>query len=92
MLDKTPPDIPSGVVIAVQLFTALLTLKLLTITVVLVREPTLPVTTSLTRVSRRNVVHLNTVFFGLVIDVPLEFPKRPLLELTRVRDTPTNMS
>ena len=41
MLDKTPPDVPSGVVIAVQLLPAFQTLELVTITVVLVREPAL---------------------------------------------------
>lgn len=79
MLNKTPPNVPGGVVIAVQLFSTLQTLKLITVTVVLVREPTLAVTTPLTRVCRIHVVHVDSVFFGFVFDVSVEFSKRPLL-------------
>ena len=81
MLDKTPPDIPSGVVIAVQLLPAFQTLELVTITVVLVREPALTVTAPLTRVLRCNIIHVDAVFFGFVFDMALEFTERPLLEL-----------
>ncbi|ERG93655.1 MAG: hypothetical protein J07HQW2_00088 [Haloquadratum walsbyi J07HQW2] len=64
-----------------QFFPALQALKLVTVAVVLVREPTLAVTTPLTRISRRNVFYVNTVFLGFVFDVALEFAERPLLEL-----------
>ena len=81
MLDKTPPNIPSGVVIAVQLFFAFQTLELVTITVAFVREPTLTVAAPLTRICRRNIVHVDSVLFGFVFDMALEFSERPLLEL-----------
>ena len=47
VLDKTPPDIPSGVVIRVEFFSTLQALELVTIAVVLVREPALAVTAPL---------------------------------------------
>jgi len=81
VLNKTPPDIPSGVIIAVQLFSALQTLELITVTVVLVCKTTLTVTTLLTRVRWIHVIHAYAVFFGFVFDVALDFPERPLLEL-----------
>ena len=81
MLNKTPPDVPSGVVIRVQLFSTIQALELITITVVLVRESTLTVTTPLTRVRRSHIIHVDVVFFGFVFDVALEFTERPLLEL-----------
>ncbi len=74
-----------------QLFSALQALELVTITVVLVRESTLTVTTPLARVRRSNIVHVDAVFFGFVRDVALEFAERPLLELTGVRDALTDM-
>jgi len=90
MLDKTPPDIPSGIVISVDFRPALQTLELITITGILVREPTLPVTAPLTRVLRCNIIHVNTVLFGFVRDVTLEGAERPLLELRGVRDALTD--
>ena len=81
MLNKTPPDVPSGVVIRVQLFSTIQALELITITVVLVRESTLTVTTPLAGVGRSHVIYVATVFLGFVFDVALEFTERPLLEL-----------
>ena len=81
MLDKTPPDVPGGVVIAVKFLSALQALELVTITVPLVSESTLTVTAPLGRVSGRNIVHVDAVLFGFLIDVALEFAERPLLEL-----------
>jgi hypothetical protein len=75
----------------VQPFPALHALKLVTITVVLVGEPTLTVTASLTRVRRIHVVNVDTVFLGFVFDVTLELLERLLLELTGVRDSLTNV-
>ena len=86
MLNQTPPDVPSGVIIAVQLLPALQALKLVTITVVPVRESTHRVTASLTCVLRCNVIHVDTVFLGFVYDVTLQFLERPLLEFTGVQD------
>ena len=86
MLNKTPPDIPSGVIVGVEFLPTLQALELVTITVVLVREPTLRVTAPLRRVGRCNIVHLDAVFFSFVFDVALEFTERPLLELRGVRD------
>ena len=63
-----------------QLLSALQTLTLVTITVVLVREPTLTVTAPLTRVRRIHVVHVDAVFFGFILNVALKFLERPLLE------------
>jgi hypothetical protein len=91
VLNKTPPNIPSGVVIAVQLLSAFQALELVTVTVVLVRESTLPVTTPLAGVGRSHVIYVDTVFFGFVFDVPLEFTERPLLELVGVRNTLADM-
>ena len=81
VLNKTPPDVPSGVVIAVQLLSTLQALELTTIPIILVREPTLAVATPLASICRCNVIHVDTVFFGLVFDVALKFTERPLLEL-----------
>ena len=86
VLNKTPPHVPSGVVIGVQFLPTLQTLKLITIPIILMRKPTLTVTASLTRISRRNIIHVDTVLFGLVFDVSLEFAERPLLELRGVRN------
>jgi len=91
VLNKTPPDVSSGVVIAMQLLSTLQTLKLVTITVVLMREPTLTVATPLAGVRRSHVIHLNTVFFSFVFDVALKFTECPLLELAGVRDTLSDM-
>ena len=91
MLNKSPPDVPSGVVIAVQLLSAFQTLELVTVTVVLVRESTLTVTTPLRRICRSHVIYVDTVFLGLVFDVALQFTERPLLELAGVRDTLSDM-
>jgi len=86
VLDKTPPDVTSGVVTAVRLLPAVQTLELVTVTIVLVSEPTVAVTAPLTRVRRSHVIHVDTVLLGFVFDVTLEFAERPLLELTGVRD------
>ena len=48
-------------------------------------------TAPLRRVSRGNIVHVDSVFFGLVFDVAVEFAECPLLELTSVRDALTNV-
>ena len=74
-----------------QLLSTLQTLKLVTITVVLMREPTLTVATPLAGVRRSHVIHLNTVFFSFVFDVALKFTECPLLELAGVRDTLSDM-
>ena len=68
VLNKTPPDVPSSVVIAVQLLPALQTPELVAIAVVLMCEPTLAVTTPLRCVGRGHVVHLNPIFFGFVFE------------------------
>jgi hypothetical protein len=81
VLDKTPPDVPGGVVIAVELLPTLQTRKLITLSIVLVSESTFTVTTSLTRIRRSHVVQVDTVFFSFVFDVAVEFTERPLLEL-----------
>jgi len=65
VLNKTPPDVPSGVVIAVQLLSALQALKLITITIVFMREPALAMTATLRSVRRGDIVHVDTVFLGL---------------------------
>jgi hypothetical protein len=82
--DRTPPDVPSGVGIAVQLLSTLQTLKFVIVTVVLVGEPTLTVTTPLAGVDRSHVIHVDTIFLDLVFDVSLEFTERPLMELRGV--------
>jgi hypothetical protein len=81
VLNKTPPDVPSGVVIAVQLLSTLQALELITIPIILMSEPTPAVTTSLAGICRCNVVHVDTVFFSLVFNVALKFTERPLLKL-----------
>ena len=50
------------------------------------REPALAMTAMLRSVRRGDIVHVDTVFLGLVIDVTLQFLESPLLELTGVRD------
>ena len=91
MLNKPPPDVPSGVVIGVQFLSAFQTLKLITATAVLVRESALTVTTSLKRVGRSHLIHVNPVFLGFVFDVVVTFADRPLPELTGVRDALSNV-
>ena len=81
MLDKTPPDVPSSVVIGVQFLSALQALELVSLTIPLVCESTLAVTAPLGRVGWCNIVHVDAVFFGFVFDVALKFTERPLLEL-----------
>ena len=81
VLNKTPPDVPSSVVITVQLLSTLQALELITIPIILMSEPTPAVATSLAGICRCNVVYVDTVFFGFVFDVALKFTERPLLKL-----------
>ena len=60
VLDETPPDIPSGVVVAVEFLSALQALELVTITIILVGESALAVTTPLRRVGRSHIVLIDT--------------------------------
>jgi hypothetical protein len=75
----------------VQFLPAIQALALVTVTVILVREPEFAVTAPLRRVLRSQVVHLDIVFFGFVFDVTLEFAERLLLKLTGVRDVLTDV-
>jgi hypothetical protein len=91
VLNKSPPDVPSSVIVGVQLLPAFQTLKPVTVTVMLVRESALTVTTSLAGIGRSHVIYVNTVFFGFVLDVTPKLTERPLLELAGVRDAVSDM-
>ena len=86
MLDKTPPDIPSSVVIRVEFLSTFQSLELVTITIILMCELTIRVATPLTRVRWLHYIHENPVIFGLVYGELLYRVERPLLGLPTFAD------
>lgn len=86
VLDKTPPDAPSFVVVGEKFFPMLQTLKLVGISIFFVYEAAFLMTAPLTRVGW-NIFVVEIMFSGLVFDMLLELAERPQIELDGIRNT-----
>ena len=86
------PDILRGVVIRVHFVAALLAPELFTVTVVVVRKPTVRSRTALRRMVRPNLFDRDTTFWCLVFDVLIEPSKCPDMVPFRLWQPLTNVS
>ena len=86
VLEKFPSNVLRGVVVGVVFTVAFETAKLVAVAVVLVREPTVRVTTALPGVLWRDSLDGNPVLGGFVLSGLFGATERPLMECARVRD------